>query len=585
VDSAFIQRGDARIARGTREGFGAALSYLVNAIRTVSWSIGNLLRRLRRPPEFVAFTLSGAYSEYHQPAGSFVMRQLRRPKLSLQELAEQLRTIAEDRRVRGVVLHLRPLEMQQAGVESLRDLLLELREAGKRVVAWATYYTATSYLVACAADEILMQPAGSIGPLGTSQTYSFLAEALEKVGMQADLLAISPYKTAADTLTRKAMSDEAREMANWLIDSGYAERLTMIQDGRGWEPEQANELIDASPLTDVRALEVNAVDALVTEEQLPRHLGTEVRPATMADWAQARRSLRRRSPVRSGRYVALIAIEGIIIDGESARPPIKLPIPVPILLDPRAGDLSVVQVARRAASDKRAAAVVLYVNSRGGAATASEAMTAALEKIDPIKPLIVSMGPVAASGGYHVATAGRRIFAQPSTVTGSIGVYGGKVVAGGLLDKLLLGREIIARGAHTLIYDDEQPFTREQREIVLSFIRRSYELFLQAVGKSRGLSVYEVDAIGGGRVWTGRQALENGLVDELGGLEKALASARQLAGLDPRAPVRLITAGKRSIAPSAQPAAALDYALEGLRMFQPARALRLSPLIAEEHVP
>jgi protease-4 len=526
--------------------------------------------------------LSGHYSEYQRPPGNFLIRRLRAVKPSMQMLADQLRAIAEDPRVSGVILHLRQLEMSQAGVESLRDLLLEFKASGKRVVAWATNYNVANYLVATAADEILLQPGGAVGPLGASRRYSFLAEALERVGVQADLLAISPYKTAGDTLTRKEMSAEAREMASWLMDSEFDERLRMIQEGRGLESTDARDLVDATPLTDDQAAQLGAVDALMSEEQLPDHLGREGRPARLAEWSQARRSLRRRRPVPSGRYVALVAIEGLVVDGESGRPPVRPPVPIPIFFDPRAGDLSVVQTARLAAADRRAAAVVLYVNSRGGSASASEAMTAALERINSAKPLVVSMGPVAASAGYHVATAGRLIFAQPSTITGSIGVISGKLVAGGLLDKLQLGREVVSRGLQTLIYDDERPFTTEQRQIMRSFIDRSYALFVQAVANSRGLSAEAVEAVAGGRVWTGRQAAENGLADELGGLQAALKRARELAGLDADAPVHLLSPGRRWMLPSPQPTAAIKYFVEGLRMFQPARALRLLHLIAEE---
>ena len=560
------------------------------------WWVRKGLGGLRKPPDYISIPLSGDYSEYVPPPANFILRRIRPARPSLADLAVQFRTIAADRRVRGVVLHLRDLELSQAGLESLRELIVELQEAGKQVVSWSSSYSASSYQLAAGTDEILLQEDGWIDSLGISRTYSFLAEALQRVGLQADFLAIAPYKSAPDVFTRKDMSDEARQMATWLIDSTYHERIASLAAGREIEQTEAEAIVDASPLSDLQALELGAVDGLLSEEELPAHLAGENGPASLKSLEAARPTLRRLPPVRSGKYVALIPVEGTIVNGESGRPPIRLPIPVPIVMEPRAGDLTVVQAARAAVSDPRAAAVVVYVNSPGGVSSASEAMRSALARIEPAKPLIVSMGPVAASGGYLVATAGRRIFAQPSTITGSIGVFSGKLAAGGLLDRVLVGRETLSRGRHSQIFDLERPFSSEEREIVWSFVRRSYEIFVQAVAKSRKLAVEAVEAIGGGRVWTGRQALEKGLVDEMGGLDRAVSHARRLAGLPANAPVRLIQSGKRPIAPASSPAAALaemlagplpehllgstlEYILEGLRMFN--RSKSLSMLLLE----
>jgi protease-4 len=269
----------------------------------------------------------------------------------------------------------------------------------------------------------------------------------------------------------------------------------------------------------------------------------------------------------------------MIIDGHSQRPPFNLPFPVPLFWDERAGDLSVVQAARRVLKDNRAAAAVLYVNSRGGSATASEAMRLALAKLAEKKPLVVSMGAVAGSGGYWVSTPGKVILSQPNTITGSIGVLTGKFHDAGLLDRLLVGRESISRGEHALIFSPERAFSDKEREIVGQSMRRTYAMFLDRVSQSRGLEQEAVDAIGAGRVWTGRQALEKGLVDEIGGLERALEKARQLAGLDEHASTRFFYPSKDPIAPIPAPAAALGYALEGIRTFNGASTLCLCPWV------
>ncbi|OGF52662.1 MAG: hypothetical protein A2Z21_10155, partial [Candidatus Fraserbacteria bacterium RBG_16_55_9] len=429
------------------------------------------------------------------------------------------------------------------------------------------------------ADEILLQKGGSIAPLGLRQRYLYLADALERMGLKADFVQISSYKSAADTLTRNRMSDEVREMASWLMDSVYGEFLHGVAEGRRLDERAVKAIVDSSPHIDLRALEVRAVDKLVSEEDLPAHLGSTGKPARLSPWEDAHKRLLRRPITRPGRYVALLRIEGDIVDGRSSRPPWKLPFRIPLFLNERSGDLTVVQEARRVLRDKRAAAVVVYVDSGGGSATASEAMAAALEKVAAVKPLVVVMGSVAGSGGYYVSTPARWIVAQPSTITGSIGVLNGKIVSASLLDKLLFHWELISRGEHAAFEDTGKPFSEEERKIVWEGIQRVYDVFLDRVTANRKMSREAVDAIGGGRVWTGRQALERGLVDELGGVDRALAKARELARLHERAPLREVRLGKQPLAPKTESAAVLQYALEGLDMFHGAKALCLCPLI------
>ena len=273
--------------------------------------------------------------------------------------------------------------------------------------------------------------------------------------------------------------------------------------------------------------------------------------------------------------MAVLRIEGTIVDGRSGGLPVKPPIEVPLLGDDRAGDLTVVQAARLVAADKRAAAVVLYVNSRGGSATASEAMRQALNAIAARKPLVVAMGPVAASGGYWVSTPGSWIVARPGTLTGSIGVLTGKVVTGGMWSKLMFNRETVAFGEHAAIESDAKPYTDEERQIVRGQIDRIYKVFLDIVAKARNTTPEEVHPIAAGRVWTGRQAFERKLVDELGGLDAAVRKARSLAGLAETAPFREARPPKRTIPPQTAAGAAgyIGYLLEGVALLSRTPAL------------
>jgi protease-4 len=353
--------------------------------------------------------------------------------------------------------------------------------------------------------------------------------------------------------------------------------VAAIAQGRLLDEAGARALIDRSPYGDDRVVKEHVVDRVIAEEGLPAHLGRG-RPATVGTWERARRQMRSAPPsLGRGKYVALIRIEGTIIDGRSGRLPVRPPVEVPLLGDDRAGDLTVVQVARQVAADKRAAAVVLYVNSRGGSSTASEAMRQALAALAARKPLVVVMGPVAGSGGYWVATPGSWIVARPSTLTGSIGVLTGKIVMGAMWSKLLVNRETIALGEHVDLDTDQRPFTDEERGIVRGDIERIYLAFLDLVGEARKMAPEDVHPIAAGRVWTGRQALERKLVDEMGGLEAGVKKARALAGLKSSAPVRESRPPKRAIPPAAAaaPAAAgwVAYCLEGLSIVRRAPAL------------
>ncbi len=554
------------------------LAYLLFPIRYLLWLLASLLRRLQRAPDYVTIMLEGEYPALPDPPAGFVQRRLRPPRVSLPELAECFRRIARDDRVRGVVLHLRPLSMQPGELDTLRDLILSLRTAGKRVVAWSYAYDSSMYYAATAADTILLLPGGRIAPLALLRRYTYLADTLEQAGLKVDVVQISPFKSAGDMFTRRSMSEEVRQMADWLIDAAYQEMQRGIAEGRGVDQDSARDMIDKTPCTDLEARELGFVDELLGEEDLGTFLQEGQRPARLLSWKRARSRLRDDPPVLSRRYVAVIGIEGEIVDGHSRRPPVQPPIRIPFVTSPQAGDLSVAAIARRIRADRRAAAAVLYVNSRGGSATASEAIHAALSKLATTKPLVVAMGGIAASGGYYVSTPGQVIFAQPNTITGSIGVLSGKLVNAGLLDRLLVGRETLTRGEHAVIYDTEQPFSEKEREIVWASIQRSYDIFAERVSTSRKMDREAVDGIGAGRVWSGRQALERGLVDEIGGLDQALAKARQMAGLDARAPARCFFPSGRPSAPLPETMSLLTYALQGIRTFNLAGPLYLCPL-------
>jgi protease IV len=550
--------------------------------RYLWWLVSSARRSLGKPPGFVIFVLENDLPALPDPPRPLWQRFTSRPRLSVKELGEQFDLIANDPRIKGVILHLRPVGMSMATLQDLRELVGKLRQSGRRVVAWAPFYTTGTYYLACACDEIFLMPAGTVQPLGLASTGMFLRDGLARFGIHADFLQISPYKTAADTLTKSTMSPELREQVTWLLDSQHQELLSAIGKGRVLDEQGAQALVDGSPYGDDTALEMHAVDALVTEEELAERLGQD---AAIGTWEKARTKLRSSAPTLGrGKYIAVLRIEGTILDGRSSRLPFKPPIDVPLIGGDRAGDLTVVQAARQVASDNRAAAVVLYVNSRGGSVTAAEAMRHALDVIAARKPLVVAMGPIAGSGGYSVAMSGRWIVARPGTITGSIGVLIGKIVTGDLWSKLMFNRETVSFGRHVTMDSDEKPFTHEEREILNAQVDRAYSIFVDIVAKGRKMTAEEVHPIAAGRVWTGRQAFERNLVDELGGFDAAVRKARTLAGLPDNAPVREVRAPKRMIPPLAVASAAgyIGYLLEGVSLLSRAPALAVMEYLPGE---
>ncbi|HSS61940.1 MAG TPA: S49 family peptidase [Candidatus Limnocylindrales bacterium] len=558
---------------------------LLFPFRYIWWLLGSVRRSFGRPPEFVVFVLEESMPALPDLPRPFWQRFAGRPRLSVKELGDRFEAIARDPRIRGVVLHMRTPGMSMATLQDLRELVTKLRKSDKRVVAWAPSYSTGTYYLACACDEILLMPTGIVAPLGFATTGTFLADGLARFGIAADFIQVSPYKSAADPLTKSKMSGELREQFTWLLDSQHRELVAAIAESQRLDETGARELIDCSPYGDDQAVEKHAVNAVLHEEDLPRHLGRDGgKPATLGSWDQAQRKMRAAAPtLRRGRYVALLRIEGAIVDGRSGRVPVRPPIEVPLVGDDRAGDLSVVQLVRQVAADRRAAAAVLYVNSRGGSSTASEAMRRALEVLARRKPLVVVMGPVAGSGGYDVATPGAWIVARPSTLTGSIGVLGGKIVTGALWQKLLINRETIAFGDRVTMQGDERPYSDVERDIMRREIDHIYRTFLGQVAAARKMTVEQVEPIAQGKVWTGRQALERGLVDELGGVDDGARKARALAGLSERTRVREVHAPRRFVPPLPEPATAwFAYVLEGLSVLRRAPALAVMEYLPGE---
>jgi len=485
----------------------------------------------RRGLDYVWVRVRGSYPELSPPSPPFPFRRFYPTEISLSEMRRMAEVLAKDRRVRGVVLFVDGLEAGLATVQSLRESIRWLRDQGKEVVCWLpSMGTAEAYLAA-ACDRVLLPESASLFAPGLRVEQVFLKETLALVGIEAELEAFSEYKVAPDTFRRASMTDPHREMLNAILDSTFAEVVGGIAEGRKMEPERVQNLMDRMPISAQEAAEAGLIDGVCYEDQLAALLGDENGPASLIPWAEARRWLRR--PIRWQRapQIGVVPVEGTIVTGRSRRlPPLPLPIP---LLEQQAGSETVAQALRAAERNRRIAAVILYINSPGGSALASDLIWREVRRLRERKPVVVLMGERAASGGYYIAAPASALVARPTTLTGSIGIWGGKFVVAGLLERLRVGREGLRRGERAGLYSAATPFTPQEREAVRRDIEEGYVRFKRRVAEGRGLSPEQVEEVARGRVWTGQQALERGLVDGLGGFEEALRRAKELAGLPP----------------------------------------------------
>ncbi len=553
------------------------IAYPVYILRLFFTIAANILKKGLRPPEYVTFTLHGSYTDLRRPPEGFLQKRLGPREKSLQELTMELKTVAKSSQVKGIIFFLNKPELSLSQVQSLARVIEEIRAGGKEVITWSTIYDTLSYSLATAGNRILLQEGGVVYTLGFASRQLHMKEALAWCGVELDVVRVSPFKSALDRLIRSDMSDEVREMTGWLMDSYYQQLIEAIIRGRNLNENEANALVENTPLFGNKAVEAGAIDKVVNAEDLPAYLGSKDKPARLASWDECKKCFTRPLPPPPGRYIAILRVQGNIVDGKSSRPPGRPPLPAPFIFNEQTGDLSFVSQARLALRDRRVRAVLLFIDSGGGSAASSEAITSILGKLAAKKPLVALMGSVAASGGYYVATAASYIVAEQATITGSIGVIAAKVVNARLLEKLLLNRETIERGKKDLFASQDEPFTEEERIKALGFINHIYELFLKRVADSRSLDTGVVKEVGGGKVWTGQQALEHGLVDELGSLETALTRLRREAGLPDNTPLIDIPYLRRDTAPLPSTSGWIEFALSNLNQFQDGKALLAGP--------
>ncbi|MBN1657113.1 MAG: S49 family peptidase [Anaerolineae bacterium] len=452
------------------------------------------------------------------------------PPPSVESFRETLERLAADPRVKGTVLVISGLSAGSATLASLRQGIKRFRESGKHAVAYLLDQGMWAYYLAAACDEVLAPESAGLQAAGLWAETVFLKDTLALLGVEADLESIGAYKASPDTFRRSDMSAPHREMLESLLDSIYDHVVGAIAADRTMPTAQVRALLDRVPLHAEEMLRTGLLDGVCYEDELPARLAGDGQPAALVAWSQAERKLVRPLHRPSGRAVGIISLEGMIVVGPSRQPPLPLPLPLPVP-EHQAGSETVVSQLRTAAQNDRLAAVVLHVDSPGGSALASDLIWREVVRLGQEKPVVVYMSNRAASGGYYVAAPAHAIVAQPTTLTGSIGIWGGKVVTQGMYQKVRANREVVQRGQAAGLYADDDAFTPEERARIQQSLADGYARFKARVVEGRKINPAVVEDVAGGRVWTGVQAVAHGLVDELGDLHHAAARARALAGV------------------------------------------------------
>lgn len=434
-----------------------------------------------------------------------------------------LRRALVDDRVAGVLLRPDGYQGGWAQAAEIRRCLLDLRDAGKQVVAYVESPTSAAYYLATAASTVAVAPEGSLYPLGISARLLYLKGSLDKLGMEADYIAVGAYKSAPEQFERREPSAPSRRQTEAYVDAIHRRWLEQMARGRGLTPERMMTLVDAAPHDADGALAAGLVDAVMDPLALDDSLGGGRIDAL--DYLEA-------TPEADGVGIALIHVEGTILSGASGSSAFGGTV---------AGSETVVERLRRASEDGKVEAVVLRVDSPGGSAIASDVIYRELLRVRERKPVVVSMGNLAASGGYYVAMAADHVVADGFTLTGSIGVYAGKFDQAGLYDKLGVGFDVVQRGENASLFSELQGFTDGQRARLTEQLEAFYARFVDRVAEHRGLSREAAESAAQGRVWAGTDALDAGLVDTLGGLPEAGDLARELAGHGGESGIRWVT--------------------------------------------
>jgi protease-4 len=444
----------------------------------------------------------------------------KRARLSLGTLRETCDRARTDPRIEAVVVTLRHLASGSATAQSLRQILTSLKSGGKRVVVYLPNGGhARELYVGSISDRLLLGAGSSVGPLGFAATQAYVRDALDKVRVEAEVFARGTYKSAGETLVRREMSAEQREQIGRVLSAAHEEVSRALGEGRRSAPDTVAHWMDHGPWSARRAVSEGLADDVLYEDELGAALSTtSAQPAKLLPLTRYERSHAPLwKPLSAPKRIAVVEISGAIVTKRMG------PLPA---ADERAIRRTLAQVR----DDRHVCGVILAIDSRGGSALASERIYREAWLTAQKKPVVALMENVAASGGYMIAAAAQRIVAQPLTLTGSIGVVSARFVVPRLLETLGIRIEVVKRGEHADMLSPARQLTAGERAALDAHLDELYQRFVEIVANGRGRPLSDIEPLARGRVWVGRDALEVGLIDRLGGFDEALAELRSLVG-------------------------------------------------------
>lgn len=477
-----------------------------------------------------------AFKGYREPAGPEVPRYAIKIRIEdtpgVREhvaLLRQLWSIADDEpSVDAVVFVLRTAPASSlAHVEELRDAIYHLRAKGKRVLCHLEDASGSALYMCSAANEILMNPAGGLRFAGLRMQYMYFAGLMKKLGIRADFVRIGKHKNAPEEFTRRSASPTARKDTIDLLQQFERRFMLGVSAGRHIPIATLRKRVAKGPYIASEAKAAGLIDGYAFDDQIGDAVDKLVGRKTLLV-----KDIRApRAPERFGnvKRVAIVFVDGDMIDGRNKT--------IPLIGTRLAGSYTIADTMKKVREDPSVGAVVLRIESPGGSAMAADVMWRQIELTAKVKPVVVSMGSYAASGGYYIASPATRIFANPLSVTGSIGIFYGKADIAQLLRKIGVNVETYKTAPRADAESIFRPFTKDERKALALKVAQFYDTFLSRVAQGRHMTKKAVDKVGRGRVWTGEQALSRGLVDQLGGLRQALAYARAKAGLPPETPI------------------------------------------------
>lgn len=521
----------------------------------------------------------------------------------LHRLVERLDKAAKDERVAGVILVIDSPAVGRGRADEVRAAIGRLKKAGKRVAGHFVTGGPVAYFLASSCDEVSMPPAATLEVAGVRTEMMFFKALLDRLGVEAEILQVGEFKGAGEPFTRTAMSPALRKQYEFFVGDLYDQLVERVASDRGLAPERVREIVDVGVFVPEAAREAKLVDAVCYEDEavaaLAKRLGLD-KPKLARDYGQKKIDAdfsgvggmvklmellsghEGRGPAGKGKRIAVVHVVGEIREGKSTDD---------LLMGGAVGSETICKAIREAATDDKVAAIVLRIDSPGGSALASDLIWREAERTK--KPVVASLSDIAASGGYYIAVAADRIVAAPGTLTGSIGVVGGKVAIGGALDKVGVHTDVVSKGKNAGWLSMNEKFSDGEREAFLGTMKDVYRLFTSKVAAGRKLDAEKVESLAAGRVYTGRQALEAGLVDRLGTLDDAIDEAKKLAGIDAGEAVdrmllpeprgvfdELFAEGGRGLPPTARLATG-GSPLHGLLLARIAAIPGLEPLVRE----